>query len=677
MSKTSNINKILIANRGEIALRIIASAHKMGIRCVAIYSDSDKNNLHVQTSDEAYPLNGDLPSESYLDIEKILTIAKETRCDAIHPGYGFLAENAAFSEACDKAGIIFIGPRAETISLMGDKAQAKSFTKAQGVPVIPGEENLDQDFATIEKVASEIGVPLLLKASAGGGGKGMKLVRNLKELKTAYDSAKREAMASFGDDTLLVEKYFDQARHIEIQVLADQQGNIRHLYDRDCSLQRRHQKVIEEAPAYGLSDQCRAAMQENAIKLCQAINYQGAGTLEFLVDENEDFYLMEMNTRLQVEHAVSEQVCNIDLVEQQILVAQGETISFSQDDIKVTGHSVEARIYAEQCHNDFLPASGTIQAIRFPRERLGLRLDHALQDGDEVSSLYDPMIAKVTCWGETRDEAIKQLNHSLDELHIIGPETNRVFLQACLSNPKFIKNEISTKFIETQLDDLLIRDTGSLRRLSPIIYRQALSILKQAKAENIGHGLSPWYMDYSWRLNSKHLSNVVFIFEGEELNIKSCDSNLVANHAEPNELNDKLVLHFDVESSQTGQHQASGICFYEGSKHAPLLASVKLSSSFGDFEFNIETQATGKENLSQNNKDKLYLAPLNGRVIAISCKDGDCVEEGQELMVIEAMKMEHVIKAKAPGQISQLNIETEQQVSADQLLFVIDPEKNK
>jgi 3-methylcrotonyl-CoA carboxylase alpha subunit len=422
------IQKILIANRSEIALRIIKTAHAMNIQSVAIYSHSDKNSLHVSAADEAYSLNADKAADSYLNIEKIIHIAKQSGCDAIHPGYGFLAENAAFAQACADNHIIFIGPKAETISLMGDKASAKTFCKEQDIPVIPGEENLTQDLATFKKYAEKIGVPLLLKASAGGGGKGMKLVKDLNEVESAYHSAKREALASFGDDNLLIEKYFDKARHIEIQVLADQHGNVVHLFDRDCSLQRRHQKIIEEAPAFGLSEACRKAMQASAIKLCQAIHYHGVGTLEFLVNEQENFYLMEMNTRLQVEHAVSEQITGIDLVEQQILVAQGETLKLKQNEIKISGHSIEARIYAEQCKNNFLPASGIIEHLQFPNEGIALRIDHALHNHQNISSLYDPMIGKIVCWGADRNSAINALNTALSNTHIIGLETNRNFL---------------------------------------------------------------------------------------------------------------------------------------------------------------------------------------------------------------------------------------------------------
>lgn len=672
---TKNINKILIANRNEIALRIMKSAQAMGIQCVAIYSNSDSNSLHVRQADEAYSLKADIASESYLDINKIISIAKESGCDAIHPGYGFLAENANFAKACKNAGIIFIGPKADAIELMGDKARSKAFAKEKQIPVIPGEEQLEQSLENFKTIAKTIGVPLLIKASAGGGGKGMKLVRDLSEVETAFNSAKREAKAAFGDDTLLIEKYFDSARHVEVQVLADQHGNVVHLFDRDCSLQRRHQKVIEEAPAYGISETTKNAMYDCAVKLCKLINYEGAGTLEFLMDEKENFYLMEMNTRLQVEHAVSEQITGIDLVKEQILIASGKALSFKQDDIKQHGHSIEARIYAEQCRNNFLPASGTISLFGLPKTGNGIRIDHALQDNQEITSLYDPMIAKIACWGETRELAIANLSKTIQGTQILGVETNREFVHACIEHPSFGKNDVSTRFIDKHLEQLN-SNSFDINKLGSITF----TLFEKAKQHLLWHTqqkrkISPWHQSDDFRVNDKtdksytlnciNLGDTALhqhknhVFESKmEFRVRKIEEN-------------KLLANWALK-----EENLFGIVELAYLKNLKLIADLKISSTFGDFFFHLSNPATNKK-INKHSGESRYYAPLNGRVIAVNFSEGSTVEAGQEVIVIEAMKMEHPIKARNAGSIKQLNVEVNQQISADQFVFEVISDSNK
>jgi 3-methylcrotonyl-CoA carboxylase alpha subunit len=671
--KSKRIKKILIANRSEIAIRIMDSAKKMGIVSVAVFSDSDRDSLHVKLADEAYALGGDTPVESYLNIKKIIGIASKSNCDAIHPGYGFLAENAEFAKACEAASIVFIGPKAETIALMGDKAEAKTFAKANNIPVIPGEENLKQDLATFSKESQKIGFPLLVKASAGGGGKGMKIVRSAEELESAFTSAKREALSAFGDDNLLIEKYFDKARHVEVQVLADQHGEAVHLFDRDCSLQRRHQKVIEEAPAYGLSDDCRKKMYDCAIKLCKLIDYQGAGTLEFLLDEKEEFYLMEMNTRLQVEHAVSEQITGIDLVKEQILVAQGKKLSFKQKDIIQTGHAIEARLYAEESRNNFLPSSGKIAAFSLPKANETCRLDHALTENIEITALYDPMIGKISCWGHSRNEAINRLEKSLSETHILGIESNRDFLRACLQHQAFVDNKIHTKFIESYIDELNNSQEASDEGFSSIseLFKLANKVLEQESLPIKKH--SPWHQGDYWRVNGStgnkfslqdRFSDTVFTFENRE-----CLSSFSLKKIKADSTEKTLLAHWKQSSAFE-----KGLLQLKNFKNEEKIAELLISGTNGDFKISLQNALTEKENKLQDSETR-YQAPLNARVISVNIKNGMSVEKDQELLVLEAMKMEHIIRAKTKGTIEGLNIKADQQVEADQFLFEIKAEQ--
>ena len=446
-------SKILIANRGEIACRVIKTARRLGIRTVAVYSDADANARHVDLADEAYPIGPAPARESYLVVEKILDAARRSGAQAIHPGYGFLSENAGFAEACAAAGITFIGPPPGAIRAMGSKSAAKSLMEQSGVPLVPGYHGADQDPKLLTAAAERIGYPVLIKASAGGGGKGMRVVERPEDLDAAIASAKREAAASFGDDQVLIEKYLGRPRHIEIQVFADTQGNTVSLFERDCSIQRRHQKVVEEAPAPGLDPERRRSMGEAACAAARAIGYVGAGTVEFIA-EGDAFYFMEMNTRLQVEHPVTEAITGQDLVEWQLRVASGEPLPLSQDQLTITGHAIEVRVYAEDPNRDFLPSIGTLAHLKAPAEGAHVRVDTGVRAGDTISIHYDPMIAKLIVWDRDRASAAQRLSEALAEYEVVGVTTNLAFLKTLADHPAFRAAELDTGFIGRHGGDL-------------------------------------------------------------------------------------------------------------------------------------------------------------------------------------------------------------------------------
>lgn len=441
------INKILVANRGEIALRIIRAAQELNIKTIAVYSEADRGSLPVRHADEAVCIGPPPSSESYLLGEKIIKVAKESSADAIHPGYGFLSENATFAQQVSDAGLIFIGPSPDSIRLMGNKLTAKEAVKPYGIPLVPGIELPDiKNFNKVKKAASDIGYPLLIKATAGGGGKGMRLVHSEKDLKDQLARASSEASSAFGDSSVFIEKYITNNKHIEIQVLGDQQGNLVHLFERECSIQRRHQKVIEEAPSPVVDKEMRAKMGNAAVKVAQACGYFGAGTVEFIVDQNMNFYFLEMNTRLQVEHPVTEQITGIDLVKEQIAIAEGEKISFDQEDIKLNGHSLEVRVYAEDPENDFLPEVGNLHHYNRP-QGLGVRVDDGYEQGMDIPIYYDPMIAKLITFGKDRKEAIQRMNRAIDEFEISGVATTLGFARFVINHPSFVSGEFNTGFV--------------------------------------------------------------------------------------------------------------------------------------------------------------------------------------------------------------------------------------
>lgn len=450
------IKKVLVANRGEIAIRVMRSCREMGIRSVAVYSDADRSSMHVRYADEAYHIGASPSSESYLNIEKIIAAAKHSGADAIHPGYGFLSENASFSERCTKEGIIFIGPDSHAISSMGDKITARKRMIAAGVPVVPGTvEPISDEELAISKVR-EIGLPVMIKASAGGGGKGMRLVKKENEIKNAIRSARSEAKSAFGDDAVYIEKYIESPHHIEFQVLADKHGNTIHLFERECSVQRRHQKVIEETPSPLMNDAIRNEMGNHAVAAAKAVNYHGAGTIEFIVDDNLNYYFLEMNTRLQVEHPITERVVGVDLVKEQIHIAQGEVLQLKQEELKQYGHAIECRIYAEDPDNNFMPSPGLIKHITEPLG-LGVRHDGYVYEGYEIPIHYDPMISKLIVWAPTRDEAIKRMKRALYAYKITGIKTSIPFLANIMENDDFRSGNYNTHFIEKHLDSLMTK----------------------------------------------------------------------------------------------------------------------------------------------------------------------------------------------------------------------------
>ncbi|MEI6889104.1 MAG: acetyl-CoA carboxylase biotin carboxylase subunit [Bacteroidales bacterium] len=441
------IKKVLVANRGEIAVRVMRSCREMGIRSVAVYSDADRNSMHVRYADEAYRIGPPPSRESYLNIEAIIGAAKKSGADAIHPGYGFLSENAAFSARCRQEGIIFVGPDPYAITTMGDKIIARQTMIKAGVPVVPGTTEKLKDEQEALEIARQIGVPVMIKASAGGGGKGMRLVKHLDEVGSAFRRARSEAINAFGDDSVYIEKYIESPHHIEFQILADNHGNVIHLFERECSIQRRHQKVIEETPSPLMNPELRREMGETAVQAAKAVNYKGAGTIEFIVSDNLEYYFLEMNTRLQVEHPVTERVVGVDLVKEQISIANGNPLPFRQEDLKQTGHSIQCRIYAEDPDNNFMPNPGVIKHITEPHG-LGLRCDGYVYEGYEIPIYYDPMITKLISWGETRVEAIARMKRALYEYKITGVKTNIKFLEKIMDTRDFIEGKYNTHFIE-------------------------------------------------------------------------------------------------------------------------------------------------------------------------------------------------------------------------------------
>ncbi|MCK4757431.1 MAG: acetyl-CoA carboxylase biotin carboxylase subunit [Thermoplasmata archaeon] len=497
------IEKVLIANRGEIAVRVINACQEMGIKTAAIYSDADADSLHVHTADEAYPLGDPTPAESYLNILKILDIAEKCGADAVHPGYGFLSERAEFAEACAKAGLKFIGPSAEVIRGMGDKIGAKRTMENAGVPVIPGFTG-EEENETLEQSCERIGFPVLIKATAGGGGKGMKVVDSMGELDDAVASARREAKSSFGNDELLLEKYLEGPRHIEFQILADEHGKILHLFERECSIQRRHQKVIEETPSMAIDEELRKKMGEAAILAAKSIGYTNAGTVEFMVDGNKKFYFLEMNTRLQVEHAITEMTTGIDIVKWQLRIASGEPLTLEQDDIQQRGHAIECRIYAEDPEQDFMPSTGRLTKVDVPHG-INIRHDTGVKEGLEITSYYDPMLAKLIVHGERREDAIRKMEWALSNYITLGVTTNVPFLRAIIGHGAFLEGDIDTHFIDRHFKDWIMAAELPVEVLIAAAMddmSRSMTIDSTDEKDEVHDAHSPWKHAGSWRIDS-------------------------------------------------------------------------------------------------------------------------------------------------------------------------------
>lgn len=488
--------KILIANRGEIALRIMRTCQDMGIQSIAVFSDIDRTSPHVQFADEAYALGGVTSTESYLNGDKIIQIAKKHSVEAIHPGYGFLAENAEFARKVQQTGLVFIGPPPEAIELMGSKTAARTLMQAHGVPTVPGTKEAIRSEEEALTIANEIGFPILIKASAGGGGKGMRLVKSAAELPSALQSAAREAKSAFGDDTMYIEKYLEEPRHIEFQILADHYGNVVHLGERECSIQRRHQKIIEEAPSVVLDEELRHAMGQAAIQATKACNYRNAGTIEFMLDKHRHFYFLEMNTRLQVEHPVTEMVTGMDLVREQILIASGKPLSLNTSAEKFWGHAIECRLYAEDAENNFTPSPGIIRFMK-PADGPGIREDSGVLQGNQISLYYDPMISKLIAWGQNREQAMQRMIRALSEYQLSGIKTNLAFLKRILQHPDFIAGHLTTTFIDTHQDDLFNKKIEAPEAMGVLAL---LAHLEQQNKSSVSEGINHNEVASNWKI---------------------------------------------------------------------------------------------------------------------------------------------------------------------------------
>ena len=655
--------KILIANRGEIACRIIKTAKKMGILTVAVYSDADKNALHVTMADEAIYLGASPSRDSYLVIDNVITAAIRTGAQAIHPGYGFLSENADFCKACQQAGITFIGPPASAIEAMGSKSAAKNIMEKAQVPFVPGYHGENQDEDTLKAAADNMGYPVLLKATAGGGGKGMRQIWSETEFSEGLLAAKREAMSSFGDDTMLVEKYLTQPRHVEIQVFCDNHGNAVFLFERDCSVQRRHQKVIEEAPAFSMSESLRNKMGQSAIKSAQAIGYQGAGTVEFLLDVDDSFYFMEMNTRLQVEHPVTEMISGQDLVEWQLKVAANDTLPKTQQQLSISGHAFEARIYAEDTNNDFLPATGKLNLLKTPAESNHVRIDTGVREGDEVSIFYDPMIAKLIVWDENREKALQRLAKALREYRIDGVTTNIEFLYNVATTNAFIEANIDTGFIEKNQHAIFNRGQQNsdknklLQQLATAALYQILSLANQAKlkVQKSSDPFSPWHLTNAWRANEAPTQQIILAHRDQEYHVNLTQ----VNAAEPGAYTvtvyaeHTITTSFDCQAALTNDTITVTL---DGYRQQSVVASrshnIRLYQECGSVNFKLITPDLGDK---RDTTDQGGLtAPMNGTMVSVLVSVGELVQKDQPLLIMEAMKMEHTIKAPFDGVIGEI-----------------------
>ena len=652
-------NKILIANRGEIACRVIKTARRMGIRTVAVYSEADANARHVRLADEAVLLGPAAARESYLVADKILDAAKRTGAQAIHPGYGFLSENADFSEACAASGITFIGPPASAIRAMGSKSEAKKLMGMAAVPLTPGYHGDDQTPALLHKEADTIGYPVLIKAAAGGGGKGMRLVEKSEDFPESLASCKREAASSFGNEHVLIEKYITKPRHIEIQVFADTQGNCVYLFERDCSVQRRHQKVLEEAPAPGMTEARRHEMGKAAVAAAKAVGYVGAGTVEFIANQDGSFFFMEMNTRLQVEHPVTEMITGQDLVEWQLRVAAGLPLPLAQEQLQIRGHALEARIYAEDASKGFLPSTGTLIRLSPPAESLNVRVDTGVEEGDEITPYYDPMIAKLIVWDEHRDAALARMRKALADYQVAGVTTNIDFLSRLVACPAFAGADLDTGLIERQKDFLfpttqtVPRDTLLVATVGELLWEQHEA--KQA-AKTSGDPHSPWHARDGWRMNLSSARTISFR-DGEAL---------VDAHVRYQRDQWQITLH--------GQTTLARGKKLDGDRFAVELDDRRLIASVVAVDDKRSVFLQGRT-YTLLRDDPLHrvdagdshggglTAPMPGKVVALLAQPGQKVDKGTPLLILEAMKMEHTITAPTAGTVKAFCYAAGEQVS--------------
>lgn len=638
------IRRLLIANRGEIACRIIRTAKKLNIHTIAIYAIEDQHAQHTTMADEAYAIGHGSLANTYLDMNQIIAIAKSSGADAIHPGYGFLSENADFANRCQQAQLIFIGPPATAIAKMAVKDVAKRLMREANVPVVPGYEGEDQSVNALQQAAKQIGYPILLKAAKGGGGKGMRMVKEAADLPAAIQSAKRESLSSFGDDTLFVEKYLQEARHIEVQIFRDNHGHTVHLFERDCSLQRRHQKIIEESPALGLKPAIREQLYLAAIKAADAIDYLGAGTVEFLYAPNDEFYFMEMNTRLQVEHPVTEMITGIDLVEWQIHIAEGKPIPLGQTEIKSQGHAIEARIYAEDPNQGFLPATGTIKAI-FQASNPDYRLDSALQVGEHVGIHFDPMLAKLIVHADTRGQAIDKLDAALSQFQLVGITNNIAFLRHILQNSSFQQSPLHTQSLEQQLPNFLA--PAEAMTIEALTVASLLFVLsRELSAVRNADRFSPWSEQQAWRLNTPANEAVTFYSPNEAYHVNITHlPTTTENHRsiqvlwQKNQQFMQIAGNIQQEKLQVelANQQMTLPCYYDNTMLAFIYAEKYYTLKLADKSF----EHFGTE----DNLLNTVRAPMPGVLTQIWVKSGDKVAIGEKLLALEAMKMEHTLTA--------------------------------
>jgi 3-methylcrotonyl-CoA carboxylase alpha subunit len=656
--------KILIANRGEIACRVIRTARRLGIRTVAVFSEADARARHVRLADEAVLIGPAPARESYLDGARIVEAARATGAQAIHPGYGFLSENAAFAEACEKGGVVFVGPPASAIRAMGSKAAAKALLEKAGVPLTPGYHGESQDPSLLAREARRIGFPVLLKASAGGGGKGMRRVDGPGELEAALAACRREAMQAFGDDRVLVEKYVLRPRHVEIQVFGDRHGGCVHLFERDCSVQRRHQKVLEEAPAPGMTPERRAAMGAAAVEAARAVGYVGAGTVEFIVDPAGAFFFMEMNTRLQVEHPVTEMITGLDLVEWQLRVAAGERLPLRQEQLQIDGHALEARIYAEDPEKGFLPSTGRLIHLAAPETSYHVRIDAGVDEGDEITPHYDPMIAKLVVWDATRERALARMRAALAQLRIVGVANNVEFLARLVASPAFASGDLDTGLIEREAEFLFpaTRETPQEAWL--------LAALADLEGEERAPAASPspWDARDGWRLNSRASRTLTLRLGGtqQDVSVEYAAGGYLLG------LGGQRVF----ASAEPEGHGVLRARIGERRVHAAVIVAGERRHVFleGRTYPIVRVDASYRGGAGDELAGRLT-APMPGKVIALLAKPGGKVEKGTPLLVLEAMKMEHTIKAPRSGLLKAFRFEPGDQVSEGAELVELEGEE--
>jgi len=646
--------KILIANRGEIACRIIRTCRRLGIETVAVHSSADNSAMHVRLADETVEIGPAPAVESYLCIDKIIDAARRTGAQAIHPGYGFLAENRTFAEACEKAGLTFIGPTAATISAMGSKSVAKDLMQKAAVPVIPGFQG-SQDDAELEAAALATGYPVLIKASAGGGGKGMRIVEHANDFADALAAARRESRSAFGDDEVIIERFIENPRHIEVQIFGDNQGNIVHLFERECSMQRRYQKVIEEAPAPRISETLRAALHEAAIAAGHAVNYRNAGTVEFIVAPDESFYFMEMNTRLQVEHPVTELITGLDLVEWQLRVAAGESLPLQQERIACAGSAIEARIYAEKPEQNFMPATGRVGLFATPADQHGVRVDTGYETGDAVTPWYDPLLAKLCVHGDNRDSAIKRFSSALNHTALFGVGNNLAFLRKLAKDEKFVRADVDTNYLDRQLSDILhegeVPDEALL-----------LAAIAASQAAGDPQLQTPWTSGDAWRMQPDQGARLVLRRQPREWKFQVRGRAGTFRVAHKETWHSAEILPGERFETELRLNQAKAVPahVYVGARRVQVVLDQQA------WEFEIPDPYTWEPGRSE--EDTHPTAPMPGRIVAVAVKPGDAVDKGQLLVSLEGMKMEFALRAATAGTVKHVHVAEGDFVEADAVL---------